>query len=146
MPQMKIGNRLLCVMIIAFAAIVPGAHGQSDKREFVGTIGTLKIRLTLTKTPNEFLGSYLYERIGEAIRLGGAVSDDHTFYLNEFNVDGKATAKFEGRFVTDDWIEGTWSAASGKKELPFSAWAAGGKGIPADYPADQLSGTYRRVY
>lgn len=146
MTQMKTGSRLLCVLIIAFTAVAPRAYGQAGKREFVGTIGTLKIRMKLTKTPNEFLGSYLYERVGEEIRLGGAVSADHTFYLNEFNVDGKATAKFEGRFVTDDWIEGTWATASGKKELPFSVRAVGGRGVPADDPADKLSGTYRRMF
>jgi hypothetical protein len=133
-------------MIFAFASSGSTASGQSGSREFVGTIGTLKIRLKLVRTPDEFLGSYLYERVGEAIRLAGAVSDDDSFYLNEFNVDGKATAKFEGRFVTDDWIEGTWSPASGKKELPFSARAVGGRGVPADDPNDKLSGQYRRLF
>lgn len=146
MTRMKICGALLCVMMIAFAAGAPRARGQSGLREFVGTIGTLKIRMKLTQTPNEFLGSYLYERIGEDIRLAGAVSGDRTFYLNEFNPEGKATAKFEGRFVTDDWIEGTWSPAGGKKELVFSAWAVGGKGIPAADANDKLSGSYRRVF
>ena len=88
-----IRGSLLCVMIITFAASAPTVRGQSDKREFVGTIGTLKIRMKLVNTPDEFLGSYLYERVGEDIRLAGAVSGDHTFYLNEFDVNGKATAK-----------------------------------------------------
>src|SRR5262249_13765894 len=108
MTRMKICGTLFCVMFIAFAVDARLAYGQSGLREYVGTIGTLKIRLKLTQTPNEFLGSYLYERIGEDIRLAGAVSGDRTFYLNEFTPEGKATAKFEGRFVTDDWIEGTW--------------------------------------
>jgi hypothetical protein len=141
-----IRSSLLCVMIITFAAGAPLAVGQSGKREFVGTVGTLKIRMKLVNTPDEFLGSYLYERVGEDIRLAGALSGDRTFYLNEFDVNGKATAKFEGRFVTDDWIEGTWSPASGKKELTFSAWVVNGKGIPADDPNDKLGGEYRRIY
>lgn len=146
MAKTLIGSSLLCAMIIAFAAGAP-ARGQSGGREFVGTVGSLKIRMKLVSAPDEFLGSYLYERVGEPIRLAGAVSDDHTFYLNEFDVNGKATAKFEGRFVTDDWIEGTWASATvGKKELPFSAWVLDGKGIPADAANDKLSGEYRRVY
>ncbi|MEN3334090.1 MAG: hypothetical protein V7641_3455 [Blastocatellia bacterium] len=141
-----IRSSLLCAMIITFAASAHAASAQSGKREFVGTIGASKIRMKLVNTPDEFLGSYLYERVGEDIRLAGAVSGDHTFYLNEFDVNGKATAKFEGRFVTDDWIEGTWSSATtGKKELLFSAWVLDGKGIPAADPNDQFSGEYRRV-
>jgi len=147
MTRMMLGSSLLCAMILAMAAGAPPAAGQSGRREFVGTVGTLKIRMKLAGTPDEFLGSYLYERVGEEIRLAGVVSSDHSFYLNEYDVNGKATAKFEGRFITDDWIEGTWASATvGKKELPFSAWVLDGKGIPADAANDKLSGEYRRVY
>jgi hypothetical protein len=147
MARTMIGSSLLCAVVVALAAAAPPARGQVGGREFVGTVGNLKIRMKLVSTPAEFIGSYLYERVGEDIRLGGAANSDRTFYLNEYDVNGKATARFEGRFVTDDWIEGTWaSATAGKKELPFSAWAPGGRGVPADAADDKLSGEYRRVY
>jgi hypothetical protein len=139
---------LLCLMLITLAGGARAQAAQGGEREFVGTINnTLKIRMKLTRKPNEWLGSYAYERVGKAIRLAGAVSGDDTFYLNEFDENGTATAKFDGRFVTDDWIEGTWApATAGKKELSFSAWAVDGRAIPADDPSDKLSGSYRRVY
>jgi len=147
MARTRTGGGLLCVILMMLAGGARPSAAQTGGREYVGTVGTLKVRMKLTRTPNEWLGSYAYERVGQDIRLGGAVSGDGTFYLNEFNVNGKATAKFEGRFVTDDWIEGTWSpGALGKKPLPFSARAVGGQAIPADDPNDPFSGRYRRVY
>lgn len=67
------------------------------------------------------------------------------FHLEEFDEAGKSTRKFAGRFVTPDWIEGTWSSAGGRKEMPFSAWSVSGEQIPASGPADTMSGRYQRM-
>ncbi len=147
---MKHMNRriILCLtMLVALTASArPALPQSSDEREFVGTINnTLRVRLRLSQSGKVLSGSYVYERIGKSLRLNGAMTDENEFYLDEFDERGSQTGRFEGKFVTKDWIEGTWSSTSTKKELPFRAWALDGKQIPAANAHDRLSGEYRRV-
>ena len=139
---------ILCLtMLIALTASARLALSQSsDERDFVGTINkTLKIRIKLSRADKILSGSYVYEKIGKSIRLSGAMTDENEFYLNEFDGRDLQTGKFEGKFVSKDWIEGTWSSTSTIREMPFSAWAIDGKQIPAANANDRISGEYRRV-
>jgi hypothetical protein len=132
---------LLIALTVSAQSISQQASGE---REFVGTINrTLKIRMKLSKSGKALSGSYVYESVGQKLRLNGTVDEDE-FELNESDERGTQTGKFAGKFVTDDWIEGTWS--SGKKELPFTAFATGGKRVPASDPTDKISGEYQRIY
>ena len=141
-----IRGALLVALLLAGGSYSRPVNAQTEAREFTGTIGrTLKIRIKLARGPYVMRGTYSYDRVGKDIRLAGAVSADGTFYLNEFDEKGNATAKFDGSFVTDDWMEGTWKPANGKKELPFAAQALDGRGIPVSDPSDNLSGEYRRT-
>jgi hypothetical protein len=147
---MKHMNRriILCLaMLMALTASARPVPAQtSDEREFVGTINnTLRVRLRLSQSGKVLSGSYVYEKIGKSLRLNGAMTYENEFYLNEYDERGSQTGKFEGAFVTKDWIEGTWSSTSTNKYLPFRASAIDGKLIPAANAHDRLSGEYRRV-
>src|ERR1700730_15851102 len=88
---------------------LPGPEQSSDEREFVGTINnTLRVRIKLSQSGKTLSGSYAYERVGKSLRLNGAMTSENEFYLNEFDERGKQTGKFDGKFVTRDWLEGTW--------------------------------------
>lgn len=147
MKHMKRRIVLCLTVIIALTASARPVRAQSsDEREFVGTINnTLRVRIGLSQSGKILSGSYAYERIGRSLRLNGSMTSENEFYLNEFDERGSQTGKFEGKFVTKDWLEGTWSSTSTKKEMPFSAWAIDGKQIPAANAPDRVSGKYRRV-
>lgn len=143
---MKLLNLVMFLALIVTASAHSAAAQQSGEREFVGTINnTLRVRLRLSQSGKTLSGSYAYERVGKNLRLNGAMTYGNEFYLNELDERGNQTGKFEAAFVTEDWIEGTWSSSSTKKILPFRAWAIDGKLIPASNARDQLSGEYRRV-
>ena len=132
---------ILCVaMLITLTASGRSVAAQSTgEREFVGTINnTLRIRIRLSQSSKVLSGSYAYERIGKSLRLNGEMTSEKEFYLNEYDEGGNQTGKFEGKFVSKDWIEGTWVSTSTKKEMPFSAWAIDGKQVPADESARQV--------
>jgi hypothetical protein len=149
------------IALIALKASARSVPEQStNEREFVGTINkTLRVRIRLSQSGKILSGSYAYEKIGASekigrnLRLNGAMTSEKEFYLNEFDESssqtrksgGKQTGRFEGKFVSKDWLEGTWYSTSTKKEMPFSAWAIDGKQIPAANAHDRLSGQYRRV-
>jgi hypothetical protein len=146
---MKQMNRIILplAMLIALTGSARTVADQSsDGREFVGTINnTLRVRIRLSQSGNILGGSYAYERVGKSLKLNGAMTSEKEFYLDEFDERGRQTGKFEGNFVSKDWLEGTWSSTSTKKEMPFSAWAIDGKQIPATDTPDRVSGQYRRV-
>jgi len=132
--------------------VVPAtlAHRSSPQsgadREFVGTINhTLGIRIRLSKAGTLFTGSYSYEKIGKSLRLKGAMDTDVEFHLEEYDDAGNQTGKFEGKFVSADWIEGSWSPIKGRKPLPFNAFAVNGKQVPTASKDDTISGQYKRM-
>ena len=144
-PNRRIILGVTMLMVLAVSA-GPAHPQRSGEREFAGTINnTLAVRFTLSQSGKVLSGSYVYERIGKSLRLNGAMTDEEEFYLNELDDRGKQTGKFEGAFVTKDWIEGTWSSTITKKNLPFRAWAIDGKLVPAANAHDPLNGEYRRV-
>jgi hypothetical protein len=147
---MKQMNRRIMLCLVMFIALTASARPvpdqSSDEREFVGTINnTLRVRIRLSQSGKILSGSYAYEKIGKGLRLNGAMTSENEFYLNEYDERGTQTGKFEGKFVSKDWIEGTWVSTSTKKEMPFSAWAIDGKQTPTANADDRISGKYRRV-
>lgn len=138
---------VLFVAVVTLGATVGAVTDQSsDEREFVGTINnTFRVRLKLSQAGTILKGSYAYERIGKSLRLNGAMTSENEFYLNEFDESGRQTGKFEGKFVSKDWLAGTWVSTSTKKAMPFTAWAVDGKQIPITGAQDRVSGQYRRV-
>src|SRR6266496_4650873 len=119
-----IGRIILCFsMLTGFIALIaltasarPVPEQSSDEREFVGTINnTLRVRINLSQSGKSLSGSYAYERIGKSLRLNGAMTSENEFYLNEFDERGGHTGKFEGNFVSKDWLEGTWISTTRKR-------------------------------
>ena len=135
------------LMLVGFSTPVhPNAIQSGSDREFVGAINrTLGVRIKLSQAGTALTGSYAYEKIGKSIRLKGALEGDVEFHLEEFDDAGAQTGEFTGKFVSPDWIEGTWSSTKTKKEMPFSACAVDGKQVPASSPNDKKSGQYKRV-
>ena len=148
-PIHVINRRIIvCVtMLIALTASARSVPAQSsDEREFVGTINkTLQVRIRLSQSGTVLSGSYAYERIGKSLRLAGEMTFENEFYLNEFDDRGRQTGQFDGKFVSPDWLEGTWSSSSTKRVMPFNAWATDGKQIPTANADDRVSGEYKRV-
>ena len=139
-------NRCLILLIALTASAGAASLQSSGEREFVGTINnTLRIRIKLSRSDKVLSGSYVYEKIGKSIRLTGTMPYESEFYLDEFDESGVQTGKFAGKFVSKDWIEGTWSSTRTKKELPFSAWAIDGKQIPTADANDRVSGEYTTI-
>ena len=134
----------MLIAVTASARVVPAQ--SSPEREFVGTINkTLRVRILLSRSGKNLNGSYAYERVGTSLRLNGEMMSETRFDLEEFDERGNQTGKFDGAFVSKDWIEGTCRSANGKKEMPFSAWVIDGQQIPATDAHDRVSGRYRRV-
>src|SRR6266496_1441796 len=112
---------ILClVMLMGLIALTASARSvpkqSSDEREFVGTINnTLRVRIKLSQSGKTLSGSYAYERIGKSLRLNRAMTSENEFYLNEFDERGGQTGKFEGNFVSKDWLEGTWISTTRKR-------------------------------
>ncbi len=149
--------RLRFMVYIIIAAVMalawPATEARSGRiqpgseREFVGTINNnLRVRIRLSQTAEALTGSYFYERIGKRLRLEGRLYGGKEFQINEFDEQGHRTGEFDGKFATADWIEGTWSSADGKRQMPFSAWVLDGRLIPAASSDDQVSGQYRRIF
>jgi hypothetical protein len=139
---------ILCfTVLIALTASADSSHSQSGgEREYVGTINnTLRIRIRLSQAGRDLSGSYIYEKIGKSLRLNGRMTYENEFYLDEFDEGGNQTGKFEGKFVSKDWIEGSWSSTSKKRSMPFSAWVLDGKQVPSAKANDAITGEYRRV-
>ena len=146
MKQMSRIILSLAMLIALTGSARTVADQSSDAREFIGTINnTLRVRIRLSQSGKILSGSYAYERVGKSLALNGAMTSEKEFYLNEFDERGSQTGKFEGNFVSKDWLEGTWSSTRTKKEMPFSAWAIDGKQVPDVNAQDRVSGQYRRV-
>lgn len=134
--------RLAMLIAVTASALAVPAQSRAE-REFVGTINnTLRVRIRLSQSGEMLSGSYAYERVGASLRLNGEMTSEKSFYLKEFDEHGRQTGKFEGEFVSKDWIEGTWRSPNGKKEMPFSAWVIDGKQIPTADAPDGVSGRY----
>jgi hypothetical protein len=143
-------NRRIVLCLTILIALTVSAHPladqSSDEREFVGTINnTLRVNMKLSQSGKILSGSYAYEKIGKSLRLNGEMTSEKEFYLNEFDGGGSQTGKFDGKFVSKDWLEGMWVSTSTKKEMTFSAWAIDGKQVPAENVPDRVSGRYRRI-
>lgn len=139
-------RKVILCSIIALLSINTSAHQLKGEKEFVGAINnTLKIRMKLAENNKRIEGTYLYEKIGKNLKLNGAMRDENEFYLNEFDEQGKKTGIFEGSFISEDWIEGTWAPGQDKKSQPFSAWNPNGRDVPAANASDKITGQYKRV-
>lgn len=86
-----------------------------------GTIGDgIPVTMDLIREDTTLSGTYYYDKIGMPLNLYGSVKgDEMRFRLRESNAQYDETGTFEGKFSNAATIEGTWTNAKNKKQLPF---------------------------
>ncbi len=130
-------------LALLFTANTPAAQAQWE-RAYSGTINkTLRIKMNLTRNGNTVNGSYVYEKVSKPIVLSGSVNGQQ-FTLKEYDEKGKNTGTFNGRFISEDTIEGSWSNADASKVFPFSLKAGSLTRQPAT-TANGIDGRYERL-
>lgn len=78
-------------------------------------------------------GRYWYTDKNKPIELSGELkTEDNSFDIAEF-VDGKVGAKFLGKNLSADSIQGTWASVDGKRNLPFAFVHAPSKDDPGNW-------------
>ncbi|MFN8397980.1 MAG: RsiV family protein [Bacteroidia bacterium] len=87
-----------------------------------GTIGDgIPVTMDLIREDTTLTGTYYYDKIGMPLNLYGSVKgDEMKFRLRESNAQYDETGTFEGKFLNAATIEGTWTNAKNKKQLPFN--------------------------
>ena len=139
-----IQKSIFILSLLALVASVSAASWQGE-REYTGAINnTIRIRMKLTQSGKQIRGAYLYEKVGKDIQLNGSVNGQQ-ISMKETDADGNHTGTFQGRFVTAEIIEGTWSNASGTKTFPFRVRAGAGSDSPAASSSDSITGEYARL-
>ena len=85
-----------------------------------GTIGDgIPVTMDLIREDTTLTGTYYYDKIGMPLNLYGSVKgDEMKFRLRESNAQYDETGTFEGKFSNAATIEGTWTNAKNKKQLP----------------------------
>jgi hypothetical protein len=91
--------------------------------DYEGTLGEAPIQLSICFFENDeyWTGSYCYKKYENKIQLAGGINDGQ-MELTEF-LDGSPNGYFKGKLITtdtDDRFEGTWTDASGAKQLDFN--------------------------
>jgi hypothetical protein len=89
-------------------------------KKFTGSIGDNFIVMDLTKIDSVLTGQYYYTKMGVTLSLNGSISLDGKFSLLEMNDKYEEVGKFEGWFLSDKSISGTWSNSKTKKALSFN--------------------------
>lgn len=109
--------------------------------EYSGTIGNLKIGMTLRSDGQNISGEYFYDKWLRDIPIKGNIDNKNNVVLYEYDCNGNIIALFKGRFFNCSnfnsgcgLVEGVWSKAdeSGSKnfkiELIYSTYYKPGKG------------------
>jgi hypothetical protein len=124
---------LLSLLPVALGAGPCRAHAQGVDFgvSLVGTVGTLPVRVELTRRGDTLSGTYYYDLAKPGLRsalsqlqLSGRIDARGGFKLDESEVaEGgeRSTGTFEGTLSTNGGVraEGTWRSP-GRKTLPFS--------------------------
>jgi hypothetical protein len=85
-----------------------------------GTIGgRLAVRMWLKIAGSRVTGSYYYEKYKVPIALAGSLDEHRHLKLEERSADGRVTGTFNGNFVRDNRVEGTWVPGNGRKTFSF---------------------------
>lgn len=118
---------------------------QNFDKVFAGLVSDkFKIEMKLKREGGNLSGSYFYQpahyierygnlteepqlwadKDGSLIRIDipvkGTVDEQENISIEEFDVNGKQTGIFKGRFISATEMEGNWSKPNGKNPMPFS--------------------------
>lgn len=75
-------------------------------KHFTGKIGNDDVVLDLIRNKQKLYGMYYKMPNGTTVNFSGQLNSDLTFTLSETAVQGKKTAKFNGKFTTNNTISG----------------------------------------
>jgi hypothetical protein len=102
-------SAIACLCLLLLALLPASAHAECSERQpgwlwnYNGTIGDrYRVHMTLVLDGQEIEGSYFYASQLRDIPLKGTVKNDTDIVLNELDNQGRATARFEGKFVQVD--------------------------------------------
>ncbi len=120
--------RRLLLSLSLLLAFVPISRGQATAppvQIYRGTVGQQPVVMKLQRAGDKLAGSYAYERVGQAIKLTGQVDVQGQVTLQEFDVMGRQTGKFTGRFGHDESaadfaLSGTWARPDGSHVIYFN--------------------------
>ncbi len=116
---------LFIILSLASATVCLGQVAAPPTQVYRGAIGRQAVVVKLQRAGDKLAGSYVYERVGQAIKLTGQVDAQGQVTLAEFDAMGRQTGKFTGKFGNEESSEdfalaGTWTRADGSHETSFS--------------------------
>jgi serine/threonine protein kinase len=149
------------------SALSPDAAAINFSKNFAGLVGgKFKMVLRLRRDGTNLSGTYFYQPANDAplhgnfnreperwadkdngraridVPIKGTVDSQQNFIIEEFDGKGSKTGIFNGRFVSDAEMEGTWSKPNGKSQTQFSLKDEGDKSSGGSYTI--VSKTIRR--
>lgn len=93
---------------------------QSFNKTLRGTINDrFPIQMTLQRRGTTLTGTYYYLKQGINITLEGTIDQGGNVNLNGLDRDGTWIDMFQGRFISDSELVGTWSKPNGERSAPF---------------------------
>jgi len=92
----------------------------SFTRTYLGRIGKVPVRLTLTRAGDRLTGKASYGKRGGQLVLEGQIDSRLGVAIGELHREGYPQAVLAGAFVSPSRIEGSWSNLPGTRVQPFS--------------------------
>ena len=78
----------------------------------------IPIAMTLNKTGQNIVGSMLYKKVGEPIKVIGTIDEAGTIQLQEL-IDDQVTGSYEGQII-NRIFNGIWKSGNGKTSFDFA--------------------------
>lgn len=78
------------------------------------------LHIKLNSENGKISGRYFYDKVGTDIEIKGAIVNDSTITLNEFDKKGNQTGLWIGKLVNENKISGTWSKPNGNSAKNFT--------------------------
>jgi hypothetical protein len=116
---MRLFAKLLAALLLLPALASP-VEARERRIHFRGTLDQkLPVRMTLVRDGSRISGVYLYEAVGDAVRLEGTIDGRENVRLDEFVEGGQRTGLFSGVWRGRNFA-GTWSKPEpGGATMPF---------------------------
>lgn len=121
-------------------------------KTFAGKIDNkYPLHMKLNSETGKINGTYFYNKVGTDIEIKGTISNDSTLTLNEFDEKGNQTGIWNGKFVNENKISGSWSKPNGDSSKSFTLiltsdnYESSNKSI-SDTKYSKYNGTYNSPF
>ena len=117
---------LAALLLLSLSGCATAALAQAPAQVFRGRIGAQPVVVKLARAGDRLSGSYVYERVGQDIKLTGRIEPPGRVTLDEADAAGRPTGKFSGKLDDDPattdaaTIEGMWARPDGSRGVAFS--------------------------